>query len=135
VLLKISQRYLGKMGIIKKILLLTFGFFAGLIGFVSFALSISMITMHFFNDETTDQKTMMSRIFMFIMLLIFAELFLAFGIAAMLLGLHCALGPKVWIIKMINFFWSRAIKTAMIFFIVLWSFVAIAWMIKILFHL
>ncbi len=119
------------MGITKRILLSLFGFLSGLFGFLSLLVAIMIIIGEFFGTVgAPDNSGTTGRIFWIVWLFILAELFLAFGVAASLLALRCLLGPKPWIIKTINFFWSRAVKFALIMPILGTGSAIVFWIVK-----
>ena len=70
------------------------------------------------------------RIYIMVCKFIFGELFLAFGVAASLLGLRCVCGPRKWIVKTINFMWKRAVSIALIYGYVVFATIVILLLIK-----
>lgn len=108
------------MRIIKHILLLLFGALSGIIGFISIVVSISSMIISFSDIDHT-----FGRIFMTIWVFVVSEVLLAFGIAASLLGLRCAFGPKEWIMKIMKYAWSKAVKYALILPLIIFGFLAI----------
>jgi hypothetical protein len=97
------------MGIVKRISLLIFGFISGMLGFISILVSIALVA-----ASISEIEDFSGRIFMAIFLFVVCEVLLAFGIAASLLGLRCVLGPKGWILRIINYSWSKAVKFGLI---------------------
>lgn len=108
------------MGIIKRILLLLFGFLSGMVGFISVVVSVALMTVSF--SEIDDLK---GRVFLTIWIFIICEVLLAFGIATSLLGLRCVFGPRDWIIKVIDYFWGKTIQLALILPFLAFGFAAI----------
>jgi hypothetical protein len=103
------------MGIIKRILLILFGLLSGLFGFLSLLLVFVFATGELFGKrESPDDFGTGLRIFMIVWIFIVCEVFLAFGITALLFALRCIFGPRAWLIRIINFCWSRAMKFALI---------------------
>jgi len=103
------------MGIIKHILLLLFGLLSGIFGFLSIIVVIALTAGELLGKGALpDNAGTGLRIFWKIWLFIICEILLAFGITASLLSLRCVFGPKNWIIRIINYFWSRAVKFALI---------------------
>jgi len=109
------------MGIIKRISLLLFGSLSGTLGFISIVISIALIAVSF-----SDIDYLSGRIFMAIWTFVVCEVLLAFGIAASLFGLRCVFGPKDWIMRIIDYFWSKAVKLALILPFIVFGLVAIA---------
>ncbi len=101
------------MGIIKRILLLLFGFLSGLFGFLSLVVAVAIIALELSGNKNMDKMDSATKIYMIGFLIIICELFLAFGIAASLVCLRCVFGPRNWITGIINYFWKRAIKFAL----------------------
>jgi len=113
------------MRILYRIALLVFGLFSSILGLIS--IIVSLITMIFSCSDITDPA---ERIFMAIWIFVLGELFLAFGISASLVGLRCVCGPKNWIVKTIDYTWSKAVKIAMILPFFGFGLAAIAWVVK-----
>ncbi len=101
------------MGIIKRILLLLFGFLSGLFGFLSLVVAVGIIVIELSGNEKMGKMDAVTKIYMTGFLVIILEIFLAFGIVAALLSLRCFFGPKDWITRIINYLWQRAIKFTM----------------------
>jgi len=108
------------MRIIKRISLLLFGFLSGLIGLVAIPVSIALMATSYSNIDDLS-----GRIFMAIWKFVICEVFLAFGVAASLLGLRCIFGPKDWIMRVIDYSWSKAVKFALILPFIGFGFVVI----------
>jgi hypothetical protein len=104
------------MGIVKRILVLMFGFLSGLFGFLSLVVGIGFIVMELSGKADTDMPKMdtATKIYMTGFLIIICELFVAFGIVASLVCLRCFFGQRDWITRIINYFWKRAVKFALI---------------------
>ena len=76
------------MGIIKRILLLLFGFLSGLFGFLSLVVAVAIIVLELSGNKNMEKMDSATKIYMIGFLIIICELFLAFGIAASLLALR-----------------------------------------------
>jgi hypothetical protein len=113
------------VGIIKRISLLLFGSLSGLLGFISIVMSL-VITIGAMVKGFSDIDDLVARIYLFIWMSVISELFLAFGIAASLLGLRCVFGPRGWVVRIIDYFWSKAVKLALILPLIGLGFAAIA---------
>ncbi len=56
---------------------------------------------------TTD--TLAGRVFIKFFLFVLCELFIAFGVAALLLSVRCILGPRPWISRILGSYWRKAV--------------------------
>jgi hypothetical protein len=112
------------MGIIKRIGLLLFGVLSGMVGLISIIVSIFFMVGCFLLPDR-DGGELSKRIFMVGLMFVASELLLAFGITASLLGLRYILGRRDWIIRIINHFWSKAIRICVAMPLMVWGGLAI----------
>lgn len=98
-----------KMEITTRILLLLAGLFLSMLGVLSVVCAIAMVAISV-SGMTSDINHTGGRILFEIFIFIIGEIFLAFGVAAWLLGLRCIFGSRGWIDKVINFTWKRSMR-------------------------
>ncbi len=89
--------------------LAVFGVACGLVGLCSLVAAVLLFSAPRpanLNDPTV---AMVIRIFNVLL----TEVFLAFGVVAMLVGVRCVLGPRPWIVGAIEGLWRRAMWFAL----------------------
>jgi hypothetical protein len=93
------------MKIVRRILLILFGFVSGLIGFTSLLVSVTLTLSHLMGTGDRHDDVRLT-----VLLFVYSELFLAFGIAASCLSLKCLLGPKRWVQRTIDVSWRKSMR-------------------------
>jgi hypothetical protein len=104
------------VGLIRRIVLLPLGLIAIVLAVLSLIVAVALMFMGF--SQIGDPE---SRFVLMVFTFFFVEIFLAFGVAAGLVGLRCMLGPRKWILRAVECAWKRAVS-----FTLIWGYVLIA---------
>jgi hypothetical protein len=97
------------MGIFRRLAMILFGALCCFTGFISIIVSIGLL---FANYSEIDPIG--GRVFMIIFAFVVCEIFVAFGITAILLGLRYVCNRNEWFVSSINRCWGKAVKYGMI---------------------
>lgn len=119
------------MHVVRRIGSVLCGLICGVVGFISVTTSVLLVIAKFVASQPVTPAV---ELLLSVVTFFFCQLFLAFGAAAMLLGLQCAIGPRPWIINTRRFAWERSMRLVMLMSVVSMACGIISAIIKVLSH-